>query len=143
MNFRRALRRDEPEINFIPLIDVLLVILIFLMVTTTFSKYSELQVNLPSTSANPAPERPVEIVVGVGPDGRYTIDRRPVAFRDAAGFGQELRRATANRRDPVLVIFADAGASHQSVINVMESARLAGLPKVTFAAQSGPGGAGR
>lgn len=137
MNFRRALRREEPEINFIPLIDVLLVILIFLMVTTTFSKYSELQVNLPSATGEPSPERPSELVVSVAADGRYTVDKRPVAFRDPASFAQELQRLAAGRKDTLVVIYADAGASHQAVVNVLESARLAGLARVSFAAQSG------
>ncbi|MGE0803353.1 MAG: ExbD/TolR family protein [Lautropia sp.] len=136
MNFRRSLRREEPEINFIPLIDLLLVILIFLMVTTTYSRFSELQVNLPSATGEPTPERPAEIVVGVTTDNRYTIDKQPVPFRDPAGLAQNLQRAAAGRREPVVVIFADAGASHQAVVNVLESARLAGLARVTFAAQS-------
>jgi biopolymer transport protein ExbD len=137
VNFRRALRREEPEINFIPLIDVLLVILIFLMVSTTYAKYSELQVNLPSAAGEPSPERPAEMVVGVAADGRYTVDKRPVPFRDPAAFAQELQQVAAGRKDVIVIIYADAGASHQSVVNVLESARLAGLPKVTFAAQSG------
>jgi biopolymer transport protein ExbD len=137
VNFRRALRREEPEINFIPLIDVLLVILIFLMVTTTFTRFSELQVNLPSATGEESVERPAELVVGVAADGRYTLDRRPVAVRDPAGLAQALQSAAAGRKDPIVIIYADAGASHQAVVNVLESARLAGLAKVTFAAQSG------
>jgi biopolymer transport protein ExbD len=137
VNFRRAFRREEPEINFIPLIDVLLVILIFLMVTTTFNRFSELQVNLPAAAGEALPERPAELVVGVGADGRYTVDKRPVAFRDPSGFARELQRIASGRNDPIVVIYADAGASHQAVVNVLESARLAGLAKVTFAAQSG------
>jgi biopolymer transport protein ExbD len=137
VNFRRALRREDPEINFIPLIDVLLVILIFLMVTTTYAKYSELQVNLPSAAGEPTNDRPAELVVGVAADGRYTIDKRAVAFRDPSAFAQELHRVAGGRKDPTVIIYADAGASHQAVVNVLESARLAGLAKVTFAAQSG------
>ncbi len=137
MNFRRALRREDPEINFIPLIDVLLVILIFLMVTTTYAKYSELQVNLPAATGEPTTERQAELVVGVAADGRYTVDKRAVAFNDPAGFAQELQRVAGGRRDPIVIIYADAGATHQAVVNVLEAARLAGLPKVTFAAQSG------
>jgi biopolymer transport protein ExbD len=137
VNFRRAVRREDPEINFIPLIDVLLVILIFLMVTTTFSNYSELQVNLPSASGDPSAERPAELVVGVAADGHYTVDKRVIAFRDPSSFALELQRIASGRSDPIVVIYADAGASHQAVVNVLESARLAGLAKVTFAAQSG------
>ena len=136
MNLRGNRVREDPEINFIPLIDVLLVILIFLMVTTTYNRYSELQVNLPSAAGEPTPERPVEIVVGVSAEGRYSVDKRPVVFRDPAGLAQELQRTAAGRKDPIVVVFADAGASHQAVVNVLESARLAGLARVTFAAQS-------
>jgi len=136
MNFRRALRREEPEINFIALIDVLLVILIFLMVTTTFSKFTELQVNLPSAGADKPSQRPREIVVAVSSDGRYLIDNRAIAFNGAGGFADDLRRAAAGQNEPTLVIHADAGASHQSVVNVLEAARLAGLARVTFAAQA-------
>ena len=140
MNFRRHIRRDDPEINFIPLIDVLLVILIFLMVTTTFTRYSELQINLPSANADKTPQRPVEIVVAVTAEGRYSIDRKPVAASNAAAFATELRKIAAGRKDPTVVILADAGASHQAVVGVMEAARLAGLPKVSFAAQTSAGG---
>jgi len=137
MNFRRGVRREEPEINFIPLIDVLLVILIFLMVSTTYAKFTELQVNLPSATGEPLSDRPIEIVVGVAADGRYTVDKRPVAFRDPAGFGQELQRVAAGSKDPIVVIYADAGATHQAVVNVLEAARIGGVARVTFAAQSG------
>ncbi len=141
MNFRRAIRRDEPEINFIPLIDVLLVILIFLMVTTTYSRFTELQVNLPTAGAESAAERPREVVVAVAADGRYLVDNTLTAFVSPNVFAQALQRASGARPDTTLVIHADAGASHQSVVNVLEAARLAGLAKVTFAAQSPASGA--
>jgi len=136
MDFRRSLRRDEPEINFIPLIDLLLVILIFLLVTTTYSRFSELQVNLPSAAVDVAVERPVEITVTVSGDGRYAIDGEVAAFRDAAGFARLLTQAAAGRSEPTIVIRADAAASHQAVVNVLESARLAGMGKVSFATQT-------
>ena len=86
MNFRRGLRRDEPEINFIPLIDLLLVILIFLMVTTTYSKFTELQVNLPSAGADKPDQRPRELVVAISNDGRYLVDNKAVSFGSAQAF---------------------------------------------------------
>ena len=138
MNFRRAMRREEPEINFIPLIDLLLVILIFVMVTTTFVRFSELQVDLPSTAAALAAEQPAEIAVVVSGDGRYTIDGTPAAWTDPGAFSQQLARAATGRKEPTVVIHADAGASHQSVVNVLEAARLAGVARVSFAAQAGP-----
>jgi biopolymer transport protein ExbD len=137
VNFRRAIRRDEPEINFIPLIDVLLVILIFLMVTTTYSRIAELQVNLPSGGAERPADPPPQINISVSADSRYALDGTVLNYVNAASFANELRTRAANRKDAVIVISADAGATHQSVVNVLEAARLAGLPKVTFAAQSG------
>ena len=73
LNFRKP-RPEDPEINLIPFIDVLLVILIFLMVTTTYSKYAELQINLPEASAEKAPERPQVLNIGVDSGGKYAIN---------------------------------------------------------------------
>ncbi|MCG6873907.1 MAG: biopolymer transporter ExbD [Betaproteobacteria bacterium] len=132
MNFRITVKEDL-EINLIPMIDVLLVILIFLMVTTTYSKFAELQINLPSAQAEKQPERPSEINVTVSASGEYTIDRKPVVFGDVNSFAQAMRSAGAGLKDPVIVINADANASHQSVIKVMEAARAAGYAQVSFA----------
>ncbi|RPI44580.1 MAG: biopolymer transporter ExbD [Betaproteobacteria bacterium] len=135
MHFRRGLAKEEPEINLIPMIDVLLVILIFLMVTTTFTRFAEIKINLPTAEADKPVERANEVQVGVDAQGKYVIDRRPVAFGSVQAFAEELRRAAASLNEPVVIINADANASHQSVINVMEAARLAGLTRITFATQ--------
>ena len=137
MKFRPRAFREEPEINFIPLIDVLLVILIFLMVTTTYSRFAELQINLPSADAERAPDRPNQIDVSVDSQGRYSINRTPITFAGPAAFSAELRRAAGDLKDPVVVISADANSPHQSVINIMESARVAGYGKITFTTQAG------
>ena len=137
MRFRPRAYREEPEINFIPLIDVLLVILIFLMVTTTYSRYAELQINLPTADADRQQDRIDQIDVAVDVQGRYSINRRPIAFSNAAGFSADLRRAAGSVKDPVIVITADANAPHQSVINIMEAARLAGYARLTFTTQAG------
>jgi biopolymer transport protein ExbD len=136
MNFRQGARKEEPEINLIPLIDVLLVILIFLMVTTTYSRFSELQINLPTADASKSQERPNQVNVAVDGGGRYVINKAPVAFRSAAAFSDELKRAAGGQPDPVIVINADAAATHQSVVNIMEAARIAGFSRITFTAQS-------
>lgn len=141
MNFRRGRDREDPEINLIPFIDVLLVILIFLMITTTYSRYTALQVTLPTADAEKAVQRPPEIHVAIDAQGRYAINNAQVPFRDVAGLAEDLRKAAAaavgqSRQDPVLIINADALATHQTVVNVMEAARVAGLPQLTFAAQS-------
>jgi biopolymer transport protein ExbD len=141
MNFRKGKHREDPEINLIPFIDVLLVILIFLMVTTTYSKFTALQITLPTADAEKAMEQPFEINVGVDAQGHYAIDNAQVAARDASALAEELKSAAAakgqNRKDPVIIINADATAAHQSVISVLEAARIAGFEKVTFAAQAG------
>ncbi len=136
MNFRLGMPKEEPEINLIPLIDVLLVILIFLMVTTTYSRFSELQINLPSAEANKPDERPNQINVAVDRNGNYMVNKTAISFRNPDGFAAELKRAAAGAPDPVVIINADAAASHQSVINIMESARIAGFSRITFTTQA-------
>ena len=125
MNFRGT-QKEDPEINLIPLIDVLLVIIIFLMLTTTYSKFAELQIQLPTAAAEKQLERPNEITIVVSASGQYLVNRRSVTFRDVAGLAEELRRAGASLKDPVIVINADNSATHQSVIRVMDAARQAG-----------------
>jgi len=140
MNFQRGRGKEEPEINLVPLIDVMMVILIFLMITTTYSKYTELKINLPTANAEKQKEHANEISVLVNAEGKYVIDRTPVVFTDINAFAEDLRRAGATLKNPVVVISADAKATHQSVIRVMEAARVAGLSRITFTTQSGPGG---
>jgi biopolymer transport protein ExbD len=140
MNLRRRSYRDEPEINFIPLIDVLLVILIFLMVTTTYQRVKELSITLPEADAEQAKQRPKEINIGVDAQGRYVIDRSVFSFTTVGAMADLLRKAAGDAKDPIIVINADANATHQSVIHVMEAARAAGLTSITFATQTPPSG---
>jgi len=136
MNFRRGREREPLEINLVPMIDVMLVILIFLMITTTYSKYTELQINLPTADAEKQLERANEIAVVVNAQGQYVINRNAVPFRSVEQLAQELRRAGGTLKDPVVVISADAAATHQAVVRVMEAARHAGLAQITFTTQS-------
>jgi biopolymer transport protein ExbD len=135
MDFRRGARREEPEMNLVPMIDVLLVIVIFLVVTTTYSRYSELQINLPSAVANQPTERPNQINVAITSNGEYVVGRVPLGVRDTAAISVELKRAARGNPDPMIIINADAHTTHQSVINVMEAARLAGFSRITFTTQ--------
>jgi len=80
MNLRGNRGRDDPEINFIPLIDVLLVILIFLMVTTTYQRFAELQITLPEADAEQAKTHPREINVGIDANGKYVINKSVFTF---------------------------------------------------------------
>src|SRR5512135_3302640 len=118
MNFQRGKSREEPEINLIPMIDVLLVILIFMMVTTTFSQMAELQINLPTADAEKSAEKPTSINVAVDVSGRYLVNGSPVANPSVEGTAQDLRRAASGNAETVIIINADAKATHQSVVNV-------------------------
>ena len=134
---------EEPEINLIPFIDVLLVVLIFLMLSTTYSRFTELQINLPAADADKLRERPGEVIVAVAADGRYAVNRKQVDGRSVELLAAELNAAAAGRADTVVIISADAMAAHQSVINVLDAARRAGLARLTFAAQNPGSNGGR
>lgn len=135
MNFRQQLRRDQPEINLIAFIDVLLVILIFLMISTTFSRVAGLSVRLPVASNESAPA-PKSLRVAVDAEGHFALNGRRLAARDAQSLALELREKSSGDISQIVEIQADARATHQSVVSVMEAARLAGLPQLVFTAQS-------
>ena len=138
LNFRKG-RPEDPEINLIPFIDILLVVLIFLMMSTTYSKFTELQVTLPVADAEKLRERPREIIVVVSADGRYVVNRKPVEGRSVEILAAELTAVSGGANDAVVIVSADATAAHQSVVNVMDAARRAGLPRLTFATQTSGG----
>ncbi|GAB3188980.1 ExbD/TolR family protein [Hydrogenophaga aquatica] len=135
MNFRNG-SREEPEINLIPFIDILLVVLIFLMLTTTYNKFAELQVSLPVADAEQMREAPKEIVVTVAQDGRYAVNRRLLDGQSVDALVRAMSDAAAGQNNPVVIVSADAAAAHQAVINVMDAARRSGLNQITFATQS-------
>ena len=136
MNFQRGAEKEPLEINLVPLIDVMMVILIFLMISTTYSKYTELAITLPTAEAEKQPERSNEVQVLVNAQGNYVINKVAVPFRSTEQLTVELRRASANLKEPVVVISADATATHQAVVRIMEAARQAGLSQITFTTQS-------
>ena len=136
MKFQRGRAYDEPEINLIPLIDVLLVIIIFLMLTTTYSKFSGLEINLPTADASKQAEQPNEIDVAVTATGQVLVNKSPLTANDVRSISDALRRAAGTRNDPVIVINADAKATHQSVVDIMQAAQSAGYPHISFATQT-------
>jgi len=135
MNFRPR-QKEEPEINLIPFIDVLLVILIFLMLSTTYSKFTALQLTLPVADAQQLRDHPREVVVSVAADGRYAVNKSTLEGKRVEQVAQALTEAATAGRDSVVIISADAAAPHQSVVTVMEAARRVGLSQITFATQS-------
>ncbi|NHC07278.1 ExbD/TolR family protein [Azonexus fungiphilus] len=136
MNFQRGRGREEPEINLIPMIDVLLVIIIFLMLTTTYSKFAGLEINLPTADVNQQNEQPNEIDVAVTAGGQVLVNKSPLATTDVNAISAALQQAAGGRNDPVIVINADAKATHQRVVDVMQAAQSAGYPHISFATQS-------
>ncbi len=135
MHFRQG-SRDEPEINLIPFIDVLLVVLIFLMLSTTYSKFTEMQITLPVADAQAQHNHRNEVIVSISADSRYAINKLPLPDRSVESIAAALGAAAVGGKNSVVIISADANASHQSVITVMEAARRAGLMQITFATQS-------
>jgi len=142
MNFRKH-RPEDPEINLIPFIDVLLVVLIFLMLSTTYSKFTELQITLPVADADKLRDRQREIIVSVAADGRYSVNGKPVDGRSVGLLANELLNASGGSSDMIVIVSADATSAHQSVINVMDAARRANLPHLTFATQGSSVGESR
>ena len=139
MNFQRGKQNNDPEINLIPMIDVLLVILIFLVVTTTYSKFAELEISLPKTNAEKVDkniDKTNSIDITVNALGDYTINLVPIKFSSIESLRDALLSTAKNQPDPFIIINADAKATHQSVITVMEAARLAGYNKITFTTET-------
>ena len=137
MNFQRGKRHEELEMNLVPLIDVLLVIIIFLVVSATFSRTSELQINLPTAEANSPQDKPLVITVEVDAGGRYLVNGDEVEGAEISAIASALTKAAGDGKEPTIVINADAKATHQSVVNVMEASRQANYTHITFATQIG------
>lgn len=136
MRFSQA-EQEEPRIDLVPFIDVLLVILIFLMLTTTYSRYTELELTLPVASADASDsDEPATVAITVDTQGRYTVDGQPLGRQSAEAVSDAMRAAGATPRTR-LVISADAASAHQSVVTVMDAARRVGLTQITFLAQIG------
>ena len=142
MNFR-ARTTEEPEINLIPFIDVLLVVLIFLMLSTTYSKFTEMQLKLPTADTDVQRDYPKEVIVAVSADGAYSVNRVPVVGRTLENVSMAMTDGAKAGKDTVVIISADASAKHQSVVTVMEAARRSGLHQITFATQSSAQAGGR
>lgn len=137
MRFQTNRRQEEPEINLIPLIDVLLVIIIFLMLTTTYARFSGVELTLPSAAAEEVDGQPNELNIAVTAEGDVLVNRVPVVGRDVDSIAAALGRATpANQAEPLVIINADAKAAHQRVIDVMQAAQRVGLAKITFATRN-------
>jgi biopolymer transport protein ExbD len=139
MNFQRGKRHEDLEMNLVPLIDVLLVIIIFLVVSASFSRTSELQINLPTAEPTALEDKPLVITVEVDAAGHYMVNGDEVGSGDVEAISSALTKAAGSGKEPTIVINADAKATHQSVVDVMEAARQANYTHITFATQTKSG----
>ena len=131
----RARHREEPEINLIPLIDVLLMTLIFLLVTTSFSREARLQLKLPE-AASDAKIESANLRIAIDARGQYFINERQLLNASAETVRVAMQQAVGGRKDPVIVIQADRKTPHEAVIRVMDVARRLGYTSLTFATQA-------
>ena len=132
MNFQRGKKHEDLELNLVPLIDVLLVIIIFLVVSTTFSRFSELKINLPTAEANSPDKKPNVINVSITADGVYSVNETQLPSKNLEAIIAALKNSSKGEKEVPVIINADAKCEHQSVINVMEASRQAGLTHITF-----------
>ncbi len=132
MNFYRGKKHEDLELNLVPLIDVLLVIIIFLVVSTTFSRFSELKINLPTAEANSPEKKPNVINVSISAEGIYSVNDLALPNKSLESIIAALKNSSKDEKDMPVIINADAKCEHQSVINVMEASRQVGLTHITF-----------
>ena len=134
MNFRPN-RRDEVDLDITPLIDVVFLLLIFFMVSTTFEHNSEINITLPSSSKEITEAKPDAVNVGLDSEGNVYINDKALVNAQMDTIKTALSDALVGLNEPPVIISADANASHQSVVRVMDAARQLGLVKITFATQ--------
>ncbi|HEX7387119.1 MAG TPA: biopolymer transporter ExbD [Castellaniella sp.] len=137
MNFRPEGTQEEPEINLIPLIDVLLVILIFLAASTSFTQQRQLNVSLPQAQADAIEQTPT-LNLAISRDGLYALNGSYVNADSDQALADALQQAAAAKPDATLSIDADRLATHGSVVRALEAARLAHITRVHFLTQDGP-----
>ena len=139
MNFRSS-RREELELNITPLIDIVFLLLIFFMVSTTFQRESELQIQLPEAAQEPTSETPDRLEIVISADGQYAIGGRELGDNELSTLIEALGRAAGDNRDRALVVRADKRTPHQAVVRAMDAARKLGLNRLSIATAERAGG---
>lgn len=133
MNFRQR-KPEELDVNITPLIDVVFLLLIFFMVSTTFDRQSELNIELPEASGEITESEKVDIEVFIGSDGKYNINGHEIINTQIESLLRALREAAGDDNDPRVIISADKNTTHQAVMTAMDAARQMGFVHITFAA---------
>ena len=136
MNLRPR-RREEPDLNLVPMIDVVLVLLIFFMIATSLRHESELDLRLPEAAGQPLPSHVAQLDVDIDADGRYAVNGQALASADAAALKTALQ-AAAQGRDLPLTLRADGRTAHQAVVTVLEVAGQLGLKQLAIATVNPP-----
>jgi biopolymer transport protein ExbD len=130
----------EPEINLIPFIDVLLVVLIFLMISTTFTRYQELAITLPTANGSESQTDNKQVHIAVSRDGRFAINGKVMDRTQLSDTLIQLSNQSGSNKDGVsslqVNINADAKAPHQAVMSALEAARDANLSNIVFSSQT-------
>ncbi len=131
----RARHRPSPELNLTPLIDVVFLLLIFFMVSTTFDKEARIRVDLPEAATQDEPVQDDALEITVDASGRYFVNQREVVNTETETLKRAIDKVSGARRDLPVIINADARATHQAVIKVMDAASQLGFLHMTFAAK--------
>lgn len=139
MNLRTR-PRDEPEINLTSLIDVVLLLLVFFMVSTSFLKATELRLQLPRAEAAPRDEPPEQLEIVITASGDYLVSGRELVNRRADTLRRAMQEVAGERRDLPVTIRADGRVAHQSVVTAMDVAGRLGFSQVLIATVDEPSG---
>ncbi len=124
--------QESPDVNLTPLIDVVFLLLIFFMVSTTFSQDAKLTIDLPEASAKPENKQQKHLALTIDAKGAYYLNGKALVNRQLQTLKSALRAAAAGETPPIIVT-ADANTPHQAVITVMDAASQLGLVRLSFA----------
>lgn len=126
-------RSEEPDVNLTPMIDVVFLLLLFFMVSTSFIHESSLKVNLPEATGEAMQEQQEPIDIVIQADGQFVVNGEtlPVVSRDI--LSQVLKNVAAGRDDPQIIISADANAEYQNIVTAMDTAQQLGFTRLTLA----------
>ena len=133
MKFRVTERRDEPELNLIPLIDIIFILLIFFITTTTFNREAEISIELPVAKADPVRTQDQTLEIIIDAQGQFYINHQLVVNTEIETLKRAIRKAAEGLKDPPVVISADAKTPHQAVVTAMSAAQQVGFVHLTFA----------
>lgn len=133
MKFRQGKTEEELQLNMTPLIDVVFLLLIFFMVSTTFNKQSEISIELPEASGKPLKTDKFVIEIEIDNQGRYFVNQQRVKDNTVTTLKRAIRLTQGKEKTPQLIISSDRNTPYQYVVTAMDAARQLGLVNLTFA----------